>query len=321
MKFISESDAARLVTIDQAIDLMEVLFLSLEGDDVVLFPVVMGANSDGLGRFGVKSGLIRSRRLLGLKVGSYFPQNPARGLPSHGSTTLLLDDATGLPTALVSSAWLTALRTAAADGVAVRRLSNPDAEVVAIVGAGHQAWFDLLAVRAVRTVREVRVWAREPAKAERFACRARDELGLAAWAADLPAALRGAQIVVCGTAAREPLVRREWIDPGAHISAMGADGPGKQELDIELVATARLFADVVAQSVAIGEFEAAARAGRIEASIITPLGEALRDPTHGRHTPDEITIFDSSGIAVQDLAIADFALRAAGASARDLASA
>jgi len=307
MQVIPEETARERVSLERAIDAVEAVFVALERGEAALFPVVMGANSDGAGRFGVKSGRIASKALLGMKIGTYWPGNVAKGLESHGSTTFLLDDATGFPRAVVGASHLTALRTAAADAVAIRRLAKADAAVLAVVGAGHQAWYDLKAACLVRPIREVRVWSRTAPQAERFAARACRELGLDCRALPLADAVGGADIVICATAAGEPLVQPQWVKPGAHVSAMGADSVGKQELSPQLVATARRFADVVAQSISIGEFQSAVRAGLIEAADISTLGSALLDPDF-RRRDDEITIFDSSGMALQDLAMAELAL-------------
>lgn len=306
MLIIDEATAERVVGMADAIAAIEQAFVSLEQGRAEAFPVVLGHGSAGDGVFGVKSGLIRDGGLVGLKVGTYWPANRALGLPSHGATTLFLDDATGRPTALVSSTYLTGIRTAAADAVAVRRLARADAEVLGIVGAGHQAWYDLLAICEVRQIRRLQVWNRDLGRAEAFARRARAELGLEAVAASLEATVREADILVTATSASEPLVRREWVRPGTHISAMGADSGGKQELDVALVADGVLYADVARQALAIGEFQTAGRAGLIHEGDVRTLGSAL--VSDAPRPADAITIFDSSGTGIQDLAIGALAV-------------
>lgn len=309
MYVVSENAAKKYVTAKDAIVAVEAAFAALERGEAEVFPVAAGTGSDKASGFAIKSGLIRSGRLLGLKVGTYWPQNRDHDLESHGSTTLLLDDDTGFPQALVSASYLTALRTAAADAVAVKYLARDDASSLAIVGAGHQAWYDLQPIREVRPIERVHVWSRTPAHAEAFAARARDE-GLAAEALPLDDAL-AVDIVVSTTAAQEALVVSSSIRPGTHLSAMGADSVGKQELDVELVARSKLFADTVNQAVSIGEYQSAVKAGCITEADITTLGAVINGQAKGRAHPDDITIFDSSGLAIQDLAIADVALTAA----------
>ena len=312
MLIIDEETAMKAVGMADAIAAVEQAFIALEQGRAELFPVVTGHGGAPDRFFAIKSGVIGDRDLAGLKLGTYWPANRAAGLPSHGSTTLLMDTATGFPRALVSATGLTAIRTAAADAVAVKYLARPDATTLGIVGAGHQAWFDLLAIRHVRPITRVMVWNRDPERAAAFAVRASTELGLDAASVSLEDVVRAADILVTATAAREPLVQARWVRPGTHISAMGADAPGKQELDTGLVASAVLVTDIVAQSLTIGEFATAARDGLIGAEDITTLGAVML----GRAKPppaDTVTIFDSSGTAVQDIAVAGLAVERCGA--------
>ena len=309
--FVSEAVAREVVSMAEAINAVAGAFQALHHGRASLFPVVMAHGCQEGTRFGVKSGLIQDGRVVGLKVGSYWPGNRARKLPAHGSTTLLLDDETGYPRAVVAATHLTAVRTAAIDGVATRALARSNASRVALVGAGHQAWYELLALREVLPITKVSVWNRGPESARGLARRAREELSLETEVTSLEAAIRQADIVVTATAASGPLFPADWVRPGTHISAMGADARGKQELDPHLVARSIKVADDVAQSLTIGEFEAAHLAGLIGANDIETLGAVLDGGGRGRQHDDDITIFDSSGTALQDLAIAELALSAA----------
>ncbi len=308
---VSETAAAKSVTVGDAIALMEAMFASLDQGRSRLFPFISGQGSDQGTRFGVKLGYDGARGLPGLKVGSYWPGNVAKGIGAHASTTLLLDDDTGLPKALVAATHLTALRTAASDAVAVKRLARPQATVLVLVGTGRQAYWEALAVAQVRSLTEVLVCGRNLEAAEALAARLRTA-GLPAASCQLARALAQADIICTATAARGPLFSAKDVRPGVHISAMGADGHGKQELDPDLAARASLWADLPGQSVVIGEFQYLAAAGL---ERIQPIGAAVTGRLPGRRSAGEITIYDSSGIALQDLAIAAFALeqaRAAG---------
>jgi ornithine cyclodeaminase len=310
MRFVSEEAAGRVVSMKDAIGAIEAMFREYGRGEAKVFPVVLGHGPDPETRFSMKSGLLNTRRIVGLKVGSYWPGNRARGLQAHASTTLLLDPETGYASALVSATHLTALRTAASDAVAARQLSREDSSTLAIVGAGHQAWFELLAIREVRPIRRVLVANRSPEAAKALAARARAELGLDAAEAGVKEAVMRADIVVTITASRQPLFEAGWVRPGTHVSAMGADSEGKQELDPELVAQSALFADVVRQSVTVGEYQSAFRAGLIDEGRIVPIGAVLNGAP-GRAAPEQITIYDSSGMALQDLAICSLALEKA----------
>lgn len=307
MLAISETVAARLVTLADAIGLMEGAFAALDRGESKLFPFAAGQGSDPKTRFGAKLGYDGPRRLPGLKVGSYWPGNTARGVGNHGSTTLLLDDDTGLPRALVAATHLTALRTAASDAVAVKYLSRPEASVLALVGTGHQAYWDACAIAEVRSIASILVCGRDPQAAKTLATRLR-KAGLPASASDLASALARADIVSTVTASRAPLFDGENVRPGTHISAMGADGSGKQELDPALATWASLWADLPSQSVTLGEFQYLG-AGALKR--IQPIGGLLTGRLPGRRSADEVTIYDSSGVALQDLAICAFALERA----------
>lgn len=316
MLIIDEETALKAISMADAIAAVEQAFIALEQGRAELFPVVTGHGGATDRFFAIKSGVIGDKGLAGLKLGTYWPANRAAGLPSHGSTTLLVDVATGFPRAVVAATGLTAIRTAAADAVAVKYLARADATTLGIVGAGHQAWFDLLAIRLVRSITRVLVWTRDTERAATFAGRVRKELGIDAAAADLEETVRAADILVTATAAREALVQAHWVRSGTHISAMGADAPGKQELDTGLVALAWLAADIVSQSLTIGEFATAARAGLIGADDVTSLGAILL----GRSKPippGAVTIFDSSGTALQDLAVAGLVVERCIASGRE----
>ncbi|WP_332767719.1 ornithine cyclodeaminase family protein [Phenylobacterium sp.] len=304
---VSESVAKRLVTLKDAIALMETAFVSLDRGESLLFPMVSGHGSDPGTRFGAKAGFDSTRCRPGLKVGSYWPGNAARGFGNHGSTVLLLDDATGLPQALVAATHLTALRTAASDAVAVKHLARADASVLVLVGPGHQAYWDALAIAEVRALSEVLVCGRDPDAAEALAARLR-QAGLPAAASAIGPALARADLVSTVTASREALFAAGDVRPGTHISAMGADGPGKRELAPALTATAALWADHPPQSLVLGEFQHVSGAA---AEAIQPIGGLVAGRLSGRGSRDEITIYDSSGIALQDLAICGFALEQA----------
>ena len=298
---VDAETAERLLTQDVAIQLIRECLTDLDSGVSLSFPSVRGHGSDPSPRFGVKSGFDGRRRLPGLKVGSYWPPNAARGLLNHGSTTLLLDDATGFPVALVAATHLNALRTAASDAVAVDALARPDASALALFGTGNQIFHEALAIAQVRSLSQIFVCGRSPEKAEALVSRL-IEAELPAAAASATDALARADMVVTATASREPLFESRDIRPGTHISAMGADGPGKQELPPALASRAHIFADTLEQTFAIGEFQYLA--GTPDAERVVQLGAVLNGNAEGRTADDQITIYDSSGFALQDIAVA-----------------
>ncbi|MGH6965305.1 MAG: ornithine cyclodeaminase family protein, partial [Phenylobacterium sp.] len=196
-----------------------------------------------------------------------------------------------------------ALRTAAADAVAASVLARPEARTVAIFGTGQQAFCEVHALKAVRPIKQVFVVGRRPTGVDQLIEKLA-AAGIRAAPATAEAACTAADIIVTATPSRAPLFEAEWVKPGTHIAAMGADGPGKQELPVELLRRAALFCDLPEQSVKLGEFQSVAQDvadGRI---TVTPIGRVLCAEHPGRASVDEITVFDSSGLALQDLALA-----------------
>lgn len=310
MYIISEQVAASIGSVEATIPLVERAFADLARGDASLLPIAIGKGLDPSTSFGAKGGTIRGLGLIGVKIGSYFPDNGDKGLLAHGSTTVLLDPDTGVPVALIGAVCLSAIRTAALDAIAVRLLSRPDSSSLALIGTGYQAWWDLSAIIAVRPIERLLVWNRTRASAEQFAIRASREYGIDAQAVDIETAVSNADIIVTATASRDALVERNWVRAGTHISAIGADNPGKQELATDLVGASTLYADLTEQSITLGEFEAAYEQGLVKQSEITPIGAVIVGDASGRAT-DEITIFDTSGTALQDLAIAKVVLETA----------
>jgi ornithine cyclodeaminase/alanine dehydrogenase-like protein (mu-crystallin family) len=300
MIIINEEQSRRLLDRAEVTQAVADAFVALASGEAQIFPVAHGQGWLDQSTFSMKAGEIRPLGAIGLKVGSYWPSNALKGLANHSSVVLLLDPETGHTQALVSISYLNGLRTAAADGLAVRTLARQDARTLGIIGAGHQAWFEALAVCAERHIETVRIWSRSSDSADRLARQLGDELGVSASSAPIEVVC-GSDILVTATSSKMPVVQWEWVKPGCHISAMGADQPGKRELARPYPAGARLFADCPAQSIRIGEFQ------DLRAEPLS-LGAVLAGAASGRLS-DEITIFDSSGLSIQDLAVAKAVVR------------
>jgi ornithine cyclodeaminase len=311
MLIISEDLARELVGLDEAIEAVAATFRAMATGQARNYPVVreMVGMADAV--FGVKTGADTTAPILGLKAGGFWPGNMARGLTNHQSATLLFDPATGRASALVSANYLTGIRTGAASALATRSLSRPEASVLGIIGTGAQSAHQLAATARVRGLTRVHAWDASVDNAARFAGVVA-ALGLDYAAEPDPEAVaNAADIIITVTPSQKPILRRHWIRPGTHISAMGADTKGKQELATDLVAHARLFVDEAAQSVSIGEFQHAFAAGLITQDSLTPLGAVLNGTAPGRLSAEEVTIFDGTGVSLQDLVVADLAVRRA----------
>jgi alanine dehydrogenase len=277
--------------------------------DAYNFPVVREALGEGR-QYGFKSGLDRAGGQLGVKAGGYFPGNMARGITNHQSTVFLFDPDTGVPTAMVGGNLLTALRTAAASALSIDRLARPDAKVLGMIGAGHQAQFQLRAAARVRAFERVVGWNLHPEMLPKLGAVAA-ELGLPFEAVSLERLGAEADVIVTITSADRFSLADAQVRPGTHLACMGTDTVGKQEVEPQLLVRARLFTDEVAQSVTIGEAQHAIRAGLITPASITPIGEVVTGAHPGRAGDDEITLYDGTGVGLQDIAVAAVALRRA----------
>jgi ornithine cyclodeaminase/alanine dehydrogenase-like protein (mu-crystallin family) len=245
-----------------------------------------------------------------LKSLCVMPGNPALGLDSHQGTVTLFDGRIGAPRAILDASAVTAIRTAAVSAVATRVLAREDARVLAVLGAGVQGRAHLEALLPVREFEEVRVFAPNAEHARAVA-----DDGPATVAASAEEAVRGADVVVTATSSREPVVRREWFVPGAHVNAVGASVPSARELDLDTVVACALFCDSRDSLRAeAGEYRHAVEQGAIEADdhVRASLGEVLAGMAPGRTAEDELTVFRSLGLAVEDLAAAERAVARAG---------
>jgi alanine dehydrogenase len=251
---------------------------------------------------------IEGRRVAAVKLVNSHPRNLEQGLPTVVATTLLFDPATGLPRAVIDATWLTGLRTGAAGGVAAKWMARPDARIVGLIGAGVQARFQLEALSGVLELEEVRVCDLRREVARRLAQEMGERLkGVRFRVVDRDEeAVRGVDLLVTTTPSRRPVVMREWVSPGLHINAIGADAPGKQELDPAILRDARVVVDDMEQACHSGEVNVPLREGRLKREdIYGELGELVVGQKAGRAGPDEITVFDSTGLAVQDLVVAE----------------
>jgi len=243
----------------------------------------------------------------GVKVVNVHPGNPAsKGLPTVMAVIILVDPSTGAPIAVMDGTLITAIRTGAASGVATKYLARRDCETLGIVGAGGQAVKQLEAIAEVAPIRKVKVCDKYRERAQRFVKDAEERFNLTFEAVDsVEECVRGSDIVTTITPSRETIVEDEWVEWGAHINAIGADAPGKQELDPRTLKRARIIVDDWDQACHSGEVNVPLSQGLLRREdIYGELGEIVCGVKKGRESPREITIFDSTGLAIQDVATA-----------------
>ncbi len=317
IRVLSAKEISQVFTVTDALEAVEDAYRQKAEGEATAWPMVYEQFEPGVADMDIRSGELAGSGLFGLKLTAWFSGNPSRGLPEVFGTTLLCDDATGAPLALLNAGAITGLRTGAAAALGVKWLARKDASRLFVVGAGHMSTFMVAAtLAACPSIGHVEVW--DPRKEEAPVARvelmrgevqaileaagAMREFELVA-VADGKAAAGAADAIVTVTPATDPVIQLDWVRPGTHVSAVGADMEGKQELASDLVAAARVFVDDRAQSVASGELEVPVKQGAITPEhIAAELGEVIAGKAQGRTSQDQVTVFDTSGIAAQDLA-------------------
>ena len=308
---VNEPGVRALLPMNACVTLMrEALSTFARGDAVLPLRNLMRL-PDGSGLIGMMPGYLGEPKSFGLKVVSVMPGNHGTGYDSHQGVVMLFGLEHGEPLAILDGNAITAIRTAAASAAATDALAREDAGDLALIGSGAQARSHLEAMAAVRPLRQVRVWSRNRESAERFACEAAAvPIEIVATAED---AVRGADLICTTTAAKEPVLRGAWLSPGAHVNAVGACFPSSRELDSEAVKRSRFFTDCRESCFAeSGDFRLARDEGEIgDEHLRGEIGEVFTGRVAGRTSPDDITVYESLGIALEDLAAAHFIHRTA----------
>ncbi|SEN52435.1 ornithine cyclodeaminase [Pseudorhodobacter antarcticus] len=303
MWIVPEAKIAGLMDRATCFAAIEGVFGAMARGDAYNFPVIREAIGHADALYGFKSGFDRAGLALGLKSGGYWPGNEAKGLTNHQSTVVLFDPDTGRVKALVGGNLLTALRTAAASAVSIKHLARPDAKVLGMVGAGHQSAFQMRAAVEQRAFEKVVGWNFHPEMLDRLAGVAA-ELGLPFEAVSLDELGAQSDVIITITSSHKPILRSAQVKAGTHIACMGTDTKGKQEVDDLLVARATVFTDEVAQAISIGECQHAIASGLMAEAEIAELGAVINGSHKGRTSAEEVTLFDGTGVGLQDLAVA-----------------
>jgi alanine dehydrogenase len=303
---LTRSDVADLLPMDACIEAVEHAF-RLHGEGRADPPGILGVHARD-GGFHIKAGILDlGRRYFAAKTNANFPGNPERfGLPTIQGVLLLADAERGTPLALMDSAEITALRTGAATAVAARHLARPDAAVVTVCGCGLQGRVQLRALAAVLRLTRAYAIDRDPARAAGFAREMSQALGFEVLAADdLDVAARASDICVTCTPSQKHILRHASVTPGTFVAAVGADNESKQEIEPALMASCAIVVDVLEQAATIGDLHHAITAGVVTArDVRAELGQVVAGLRPGRLTDDEIVVFDSTGMALQDVAAA-----------------
>ena len=303
---LTSREIQSLLTLDECIGAVEHAFRA-HGEGRAVPPAVLSLHTEG-GGFHVKAGLLElDRSYFAAKVNGNFPENSSRfGLPTIQGVIVLCDAGNGTPLAVMDSRDITSLRTAAATAVAAKFLARQDSRIVTICGCGNQGRIQLKALSRICRLETVFAYDRDGEQAMRFSQDLTSELNISVKpVSDLSLAVRQSDICVTCTTSRQPLLGSDDVAAGTFIAAVGADNPQKQELHPSLMAKSKIVCDIFEQCAAMGDLHHALDAGVLtRANVYAELGEVVAGKKPGRESHEEITIFDSTGMALQDVAAA-----------------
>lgn len=306
---LSDKDVEQLLTMDEVIKLVELAFREKGLKKVRMPPKVYLFFDRYQGDLRAMPAYSESLDIAGVKLVNSHPLNPSLyGLPTVMAMIALFDPKTGRPLCIMNGTLITGARTGAAAAVATKYLARPNSEVVGIIGAGYLAKFHLDSFLRILNLRRACLYDIVKAKAEKLAREFEEKYGVKAVVANSPReCVEAVDVLTTLTPARSPIVKSEWVHEGLHINAMGADAPGKQELDPEILRRAKIVVDDVEQASHSGEINVPLSQGIIGLdSIYAELGEIVAGLKRGRESDKEVTVFDSTGLAIQDVVTAHY---------------
>jgi len=304
---LTQDDVRSLLNMKDTIAEVETAYKSFNSGEVIQPPIMSIILPDLNAETDIKSSYSASTEMICVKSAPGYWDNVKKyNMPTLFATINLFDGKNGFPVCIMEATLITGIRTGAAGGVSVKALARKDSRVVGIIGAGNQARMQLRAIKLVLPITTVKVWSHIPSEMESYKKDMEAELGVQVIPCDTPeTAVIGSDIIVTVTPGNKPIVMDEWVKPGTHICAIGADVEGKQELDVKLFSRAKVVVDSKMQCTTGGETLNAIKAGIITADDIhAEIGEVLLGKKTGRTSDEEITIFDSTGMSVQDNATA-----------------
>lgn len=337
-RVLNEETIKELLDIKSIIQAVEQAYMLKNSNQASLFPIITHVFEPDKADMDIKSGQLRGNvNVFGLKIVSWFGENTKKNLPSLIGAIMVFDSQTGVPLGVLSAEHITGLRTGAAGGIGAKYLARKDSENLLMIGAGRQALFQVAAALiTLKNIKKVTVY--DPISNEmavdfcnKIKARLKNDFlskykgdknyyGMLAKryditfevADDIKKAVAEADAIVTATPSRKPIIKKEWIKKGTHITCIGSDMEGKQEIDENIFSIARVFADDINQVVKVGEAEMPIKKGIItKEDIVAEIGSVISGKVAGRVSEEDITIFDSTGIALQDLVTANLALTAA----------
>ena len=307
MLVLSEKEIRRLIDIEEMIGALEKAHLQFSTGKAVMPVRLVVPLPQIKGRITSMPAYLGEDRALGMKVVTYFQQNPKEGLPAILATIMLYSPETGKILALMDGSFITAVRTACASAMATKILANPESSTLGVLGAGVQARAHIRALCQVRAIKRIKLYSPSGNSARRLKEELEPEVKIEIEPVEsAEKTVRGADLLVTATTAKEPILNSSWLRPGAHINAIGSHRPDLREIDAATMKRAKVFVDSrEAIMVECGDVLLAIKEGAIaERHASVEIGEVLAGNKPGRTTPEEITLYKSVGIAVQDVAAA-----------------
>ncbi|CAH2715885.1 Delta(1)-pyrroline-2-carboxylate reductase [Neobacillus rhizosphaerae] len=323
IRILSKEDVTKIITMQQVIEVVESVYKAKSESLTDVWPTVFYEFNRGKADLDIKSGYLKSKQLFGHKTVTWFGDNAEKGIPTLIGMIAVFDAETGMPLGMTDAAYITGMRTGAAGALGAKYLAREDAENLLIVGAGNQAIFQIAAtLTTMPTIKKVRVAAQQLANAKSFVegihYKLQHQFGISIdnitfeAVEDLEKAVHDSHIIITITPSRKPIIKKEWLKIGTHISCIGADMVGKQEIDAEILTSSLLFVDDTKHCKEVGEIEIPLKQGVInETNIIGELGDLIVGKVKGRTSNEQITVFDATGMALLDIATADMALKQA----------
>jgi len=323
IRILSKEDVTKIITMQQVIEVVESVYKAKSESLTDVWPTVFYEFNRGKADLDIKSGYLKSKQLFGHKTVTWFGDNAEKGIPTLIGMIAVFDAETGMPLGMTDAAYITGMRTGAAGALGAKYLAREDTENLLIVGAGNQAIFQIAAtLTTMPTIKKVRVAAQQLANAKSFVegihYKLQHQFGISIdnitfeAVEDLEKAVHDSHIIITITPSRKPIIKKEWLKKGTHISCIGADMVGKQEIDAEILTSSLLFVDDTKHCKEVGEIEIPLKQGVInETNIIGELGDLIVGKVKGRTSNEQITVFDATGMALLDIATADMALKQA----------
>jgi ornithine cyclodeaminase/alanine dehydrogenase len=328
MKVINQEVCEKLLDVKSTIEIVEEVYRLKEKQEAGVWPMVFHEFERGVADMDIKSGYLKGDAdIFGLKVVSWFGENPKKGLPDLVGTIMVLDSNTGVPKGILNAVHITGMRTGAAGAIGAKYLARKDSENLLMVGAGHQSRFQISSILSVmENIKTVRIYdpmnfdnavklsldikemlknefldKYEENSTEYKELWKRFDINFEA-VENIEEATGLSDIIVSATPSRKPMIMKEWVKPGTHFSCVGSDMEGKQEIDENIFGVAKIYVDDMNQAVNVGETETSIKNGIIsENDIIGEMGALILDKIKGRTSDADITIYDTTGIALQDL--------------------